>query len=96
MAVYVDDWRQLATVRNMTARWSHMTADTESELHEFAEKLGIPRRAFQHKPGKPQFDHYDIPEELRAKAMELGAVSLEWREAARLRKKKKADKSGSL
>jgi hypothetical protein len=96
MAVYIDDWRQLATVRNMTTRWSHLTADTEDELHELAQKLGIPRRAFQHKPGKPQFDHYDVPDELREKAIELGAIALEWREAAKLRKRKNPDKSDSV
>jgi Protein of unknown function (DUF4031) len=88
MSVYVDDWRQLATVRNMTSRWSHLTADSVDELHQFAQMLGIPRRAFQSKPGKPAFDHYDVPDELREKAIELGAVSLTWREAAKLRRKR--------
>jgi Protein of unknown function (DUF4031) len=96
LSVYVDDWRQLATIRDMTSRWSHLTADTEDELHDFAGRLGIPRRAFQHKPGKPAFDHYDVPEELRLKAIEQGAVALTWREAAKLRRKKaprRADES---
>jgi len=88
VSVYVDDWRQLATVRNMTARWSHLTADNEDELHEFAQRLGLPRRAFQHKPGKPAFDHYDVPEELREKAISIGAVALEWREAAKMRRQR--------
>jgi hypothetical protein len=86
MTVYVDDWRQLATVRGITSRWSHLTADTADELHVFAEGLGLPRRAFQSKPGKPMFDHYDLTEELRQKAIALGATALTWREAARLRR----------
>ena len=50
------------------------------ELHDFAKKLGIPRRAFQG-------DHYDIPERLRDRAIELGAVPTESRELVkRLRK----------
>jgi hypothetical protein len=89
MAVYVDDWRQLATVRGITSRWSHLTADSPDELHALAAKLGLPRRAFQSKPGKPMFDHYDLTEELRVKAVSLGAVPLTWREAARLRRKRK-------
>lgn len=89
MTTYVDDWRQLATIKGMTDRWSHLTADTEGELHELAQRLGIPRRAFQHKPGKPEFDHYDVPERLRERAIALGAVPLEWREAARMRKRVK-------
>jgi hypothetical protein len=87
MSVYVDDWRQLATIRSTTSRWSHLTADTTEELHVFARRLGIPARAFQQKPGKPQFDHYDVPEELRIQAIALGAVALTWREAARLRRR---------
>jgi hypothetical protein len=87
MSVYLDDWRQRATIREHTSRWSHLTADTQDELHAFAERLGIPRRAFQTKPGKPSFDHYDIPEEMRGRAIELGAVSMTWREAARHRRK---------
>jgi hypothetical protein len=88
MAVYVDDWRQLATVGKMTSRWSHMTADSEQELHEFAARLGIPRSAFQSKPGKPVFDHYDLPENLRLEAISLGAVALGWRQAAKLRRER--------
>ena len=79
----MDDWRQLATIRGTTtSRWSHLTADTTEELHEFADRLGIPTRAFQQKPGKPEFDHYDVPEELRQRAIALGAIALTWREAA--------------
>ena len=86
MSVYVDDWRQRATVRGISSRWSHLTADTTEELHAFAGRLGLPRRAFQSKPGKPVFDHYDVTEELRERAISLGAIPLTWRDAARLRK----------
>jgi hypothetical protein len=89
MSVYVDDWRQTATVRGITSRWSHLTADNTDELHVFAARLGLPRRAFQTKPGKPLFDHYDVTEELRERAVTLGAISLSWREAARLRRKRR-------
>ena len=48
-------------------KWSHLVSDESyDELHGFAKKLGIPRRAFQG-------DHYDIPERLRDRAIELGA-----------------------
>jgi hypothetical protein len=89
MSVYVDDWRQPATVRGITSRWSHLTADTSDELHSFAAQLGVPRRAFQSKPGKPLFDHYDLPEELRERAVAKGAIPLTWREAARLRRSRR-------
>ena len=46
------------------------------ELIEFAEGVGIPRRAFQG-------DHFDIPEEYRAQMIEAGAVEVESRELLR-------------
>jgi hypothetical protein len=48
--------------------WAHLVSDTSfDELHEFASKIGIPRRAFQG-------DHYDIPDDLRAYAVSVGAT----------------------
>ena len=42
LTVYVDDWRQRATVRDRTDRWSHLLADDPEELHAMAAALGIP------------------------------------------------------
>ncbi|NHC16151.1 DUF4031 domain-containing protein [Motilibacter deserti] len=54
--------------------WAHLVSDTSyAELHEFAERLEIPRRAFQG-------DHYDVPAELRERAIELGAEPVTGRE----------------
>ena len=54
--------------------WSHLVSDVSyEELHEFAARLGVPRRAFQG-------DHYDIPASLRAPALELGAQAVPARE----------------
>ena len=54
--------------------WAHLVSDTSyDELHGFAERLGIPRRAFQG-------DHYDLPEEMRAEAIALGALDVTGRE----------------
>ena len=67
MAVYVDDavtlWRG--------QRWAHLMADTLDELHAFAARLGLPRRAFQDKTSGA---HYDVTAELRERAIALGAV----------------------
>ncbi len=69
MSVYVDDavhpWRG--------QRWAHLMADTLPELHAMAERLGIPRRAFQNKTSGA---HYDVTAELRLEAIRLGAVAL--------------------
>jgi hypothetical protein len=69
MTVYVDDavhsWRG--------QRWAHLMADTLDELHAMAARLDIPRRAFQNKTSGA---HYDVPAELRERAITLGAVAI--------------------
>lgn len=69
MTVYVDDsvhlWRG--------QRWAHLMADTLDELHAMAERLGIPRHAFQNKTSGT---HYDVTTELRAAAIGLGSVAI--------------------
>ena len=48
-------------------RWAHLVSDSDlEELHAFAERLGVPRRAFGG-------DHYDVPSEVRERALQLGA-----------------------
>lgn len=49
-----------------------MSDESYAELHAFAERLEIPRRAFQG-------DHYDLPEDYRAEALRLGAVEVDAR-----------------
>lgn len=47
--------------------WSHLVSDTSyAELHEFARRLGLPRRSFD-------LDHYDLPENRYDEALRLGA-----------------------
>ena len=53
-----------------------MSDESYDELHAFAERLGIPRRAFQG-------DHYDLPEDYRTRAIELGASPVPSRELVR-------------
>jgi hypothetical protein len=58
-------------------RWAHLVSDESyEELHAFAERLGLPRRAFHR-------DHYDIPADLRDSAVELGAQPVSSREIVR-------------
>ena len=76
-------------------RWSHLVSDTgHDELHAFVQQhLEIPRRAFQG-------DHYDVPEELYARAVAAGAEPVDCREllqrllAAGLRVRKNARAAG--
>jgi len=58
-------------------RWCHLVSDASyEELHEFAERVGMPRRGFHG-------DHYDVPEEYRAAMIEAGAMEVESRELLR-------------
>ncbi|MFI7015668.1 DUF4031 domain-containing protein [Streptomyces sp. NPDC050164] len=58
--------------------WSHLISDVSyEELHTFAERLGVPRRAFER-------DHYDIPAQRYADAVDAGAVEVSSREVVRL------------
>jgi hypothetical protein len=58
-------------------KWCHLVSDVSyDEVMAFADALGIPRRGFQG-------DHYDIPEEYRARMIAAGAVEVESRELLR-------------
>ncbi len=84
LTVYVDDWRQRATIRGRTDRWSHLLADDPEELHAMAAALGIPPRGYQLHRRSAALNHYDLPEVLRLEAIDRGAVAVTWREMARL------------
>ncbi|WP_254185370.1 DUF4031 domain-containing protein [Nocardioides panacis] len=68
--------------------WSHLASDTSyTELHRFAQSLGIPQRGFDR-------DHYDIPAERYDAVVAAGATAVTSREliarliAAGLRRRK--------
>ena len=84
LTVYLDDWRQRATIGQREDRWSHLLADDERELHALAGQLGIPARGFQRHRRSAALNHYDLPESLRHQAIALGAVPVSWRQMARL------------
>lgn len=101
MTVYVDDSFIPAKVGSISSRWCHLFADSQEELHEFAQSIGLKRSWFQ--PGKPlkggrpsHLWHYDVTEGKRAEAIRAGAEAVTWREsvkiiAARLLREKEAD-----
>jgi hypothetical protein len=58
-------------------RWCHLVSDESlEELHAFATRAGLPRRAFQG-------DHYDVPEEVRPDVLAAGATVVTSRELLR-------------
>ncbi|GGA61932.1 hypothetical protein GCM10011490_10350 [Pseudoclavibacter endophyticus] len=55
-------------------RWSHLVSDTSyEELHTFAHRLGVSRRAFD-------LDHYDVVADLHEAAIAAGAIPVASRE----------------
>ena len=62
-------------MRDRTDRWSHLLADDPAELHAMAAALGIPPRGYQRHRRSAALNHYDVPESLRLRAIELGAVA---------------------
>lgn len=72
MPVYVDTARYPFKGHIMC----HMTADTLTELHIMAERLGGQRKWFQIPP-KASFPHYDIPAPRRALAISYGAIEVD-------------------
>jgi hypothetical protein len=69
MPVYVDDLR-LPFGRMVMC---HMFADTEAELHDMAERIGVARKWFQTEP-HASWNHYDIALSKKALAVQYGAI----------------------
>lgn len=83
MPIYVDD---------MNAKYGrmlmvHMLADSDEELHEMADKIGVNRKWWQ---APPKHDsHYDICLSKKAKAVSLGAIEITWRQAGAMNRRRK-------
>lgn len=93
MAVYIDDWRQPARLGPVEDRWSHLIADRDEELHEFAARLGMRREWFQHKEHRPHQAHYDVPERARQDALDLGAIPVTWRQLGRMLRQRRTNRA---
>lgn len=73
MTVYIDP----PTWPGHGRMWSHLVSDASfAELHGFAERLGVPPRAFER-------DHYDLPSHRYADAVRAGAVEIGSKELVR-------------
>ncbi|MEX5236297.1 DUF4031 domain-containing protein [Kocuria arenosa] len=74
MPVYIDPplWPAHGT------HFSHLVSDTSyEELHDFADRLGVARRAFDR-------DHYDVREDLYHEAVAAGALPVDGRQLTRV------------
>ncbi|MFF1394599.1 DUF4031 domain-containing protein [Streptomyces sp. NPDC058287] len=73
MTVYIDP----PTWPGHGRMWSHVVSDVSfDELHLFAERLGVPPRAFER-------DHYDLPSHRYEDALRAGAVKVGSKELVR-------------
>jgi len=81
MACYVDTVRSYPGKGLRFTEFCHLLADTRAELHAMADALGIPSRFFQDHPWRW---HHDLPEQLRAQAVALGAVEVTMHEVGAL------------
>lgn len=84
MAVYVDDMR--ANYGRLIL--CHMLADSDKELHEMADKIGVARKWWQ-SPEKTAGSHYDICLSKKAKAIEFGAIEITWRQAGAMNSRRR-------
>lgn len=81
MSVYVDNIRPCLRSRRWPFNHScHLLADTLTELHDFAKRLGLKREWFQSQ-GTP---HYDLTAGRRVKAIGLGARQIGMRETVEI------------
>ena len=85
VAVYVDD-AFAAGDWGFFSGGGHLQADSVTELHAFAEALGLRRAWFQTRPSRPEHDHYDLTRAGREQALALGAIDEPWRVATRRRR----------
>lgn len=78
MTVYVDDMhrREANSRYAYTRRWSHLLADTSTELRAMAGRLGLSDNWLQH-AGTPR-EHYDVTDSFRRHAIILGAVQISY------------------
>ena len=75
--IYVDH----AAIRYGRMKMSHLSADTQEELRDIADKLGL-RRWIQHPDTWKE--HLDVSESKRREAIALGALEITSRELVRL------------
>lgn len=88
MACYVDTVRSYPDAGLRFTEFCHLLADTRAELHAMADRVGMPRRFFQDHPWRW---HYDLPEQLRARAVLFGAREVTMHEVGALLKHQKGE-----
>lgn len=88
MACYVDTVRSYPDAGLRFAEYCHLLADSRAELHAMAAHLGMPRVAFQDHPWRW---HYDLPAQLRERAVDRGAREVTMHDIGALLKRRKSE-----
>ena len=98
MTVYVYRLRgsypfgQSRSIRSYEPAWFGLTADTEDELHPFAEDIGLYRHFYRPRTvgaeKLPLVGHYDIDEGERDRAVAMGAKPVTARRHAKMLRKR--------
>jgi len=85
MGVYVGPMFNTSPYSKAAWKWKdacHLLADTEDELHELADEIGLKRAWFQAK----SVPHYDLTSSMRRKALAAGVQSISrWQEGELIR-----------
>ncbi len=75
MSVYVDIIMPCIPNKNWPYKQAcHLLADSVSELHRFAETLGLKKQWLQWKKGS--VPHFDLTPSMRKKAVKQGAIEI--------------------
>lgn len=86
MAVYVDD----VNIPYRRMIMCHMIADTDDELHNMAQHIGVQRKHWQ-SPDKHSTSHYDICREMKQKAILAGAIPITAKQAAAMTRRRRVE-----
>lgn len=84
MTVYVDNMK--AEFRGMIM--SHMIADTDEELHQMAQSIGLKRSWWQ--PPTKGGSHYDVSQPKKQLAIKKGAIQITLRQLAAMNFRRKS------
>ncbi len=93
MSCYVDTVRSYPAAGLRFTEFCHLLADERAELHDLAQRIGVPRRFFQDHPWRW---HYDLPAHLRAEAVRLGAREVELAFVGRMLRERRQSVAGSV
>lgn len=94
MPVYVDDMYLYPLGRYGRMKMSHMVADTQEELLQMADKLGLARRWLQHPGSGRSREHFDISMAKRAEAVKAGAIEMPMQDLVRMLQRWRVEDQG--